>query len=54
MHCNVLTNLPAQQVLYHRDIWTKHGSQWWAPLQRCWGVLEKTAGAQAQKEAAQK
>jgi hypothetical protein len=34
------------QVLYHRDIWT-HSNEWWRPLQRCWGTLEKAAASTA-------
>ncbi|KAF6257613.1 hypothetical protein COO60DRAFT_1639810 [Scenedesmus sp. NREL 46B-D3] len=46
----VLTRLTlsrdGSKVLYHRDIWT-HSNEWWRPLQRCWGALEKTAASTA-------
>jgi hypothetical protein len=41
-------NRDASKILYHRDIWV-HNSKWWAPLQRCWGVVEKAAANQATK-----
>eukprot|EP00775_Hariotina_reticulata_P011785 gene11785-11930_t len=34
------------KVLYHRDMWM-HNSQWWGPLQRCWGVVEQAAASTA-------
>lgn len=43
-------NRDGSKILYHRDIWV-HNSTWWAPLQRCWGVVEKAAAGAAKSEA---
>eukprot|EP00882_Tetradesmus_deserticola_P000882 GHRQ01000956.1.p1 GENE.GHRQ01000956.1~~GHRQ01000956.1.p1 ORF type:complete len:276 (+),score=85.02 GHRQ01000956.1:225-1052(+) len=51
----VLTRLTlsrdGSKVLYHRDIWT-HSNEWWRPMQRCWGALEKAAASSAAGSAA--